>query len=976
MKKLSPRHWLGFTLLFVVYVLAGRLGLVLATVNASASPIWAPSGIAIAAVILWDTPAAVVVFLGALVVNLTTSGSIAASITIAAGNTLEALFAAALTRHFAGGRNLCDRAVDILQFAIFGALLATAVAATIGTLALVVNGLAAWPDFAPVWATWWLGDATGALLVAPLLILWLDRPGIRWSRRQALESVLVFTAFIAVGLLDFTPLAPAGISDYPMFLIAMPVVLWAAFRLRRRETATAIFLLACIAVWGTENGLGPFAQFTHAASLVLLQVFMSFTAVIGLVVAAAVDERRRAEVQLAEREQLNRLVIEGASDTILTIDDSNQITYANASAQRLFGYRPDELVGQSLSMLIPERLRQAHLEGFVRYLRTRKRTLAWQGREIVALHKSGRELSVEISIGEQFRGRHLFTGVIRDIGERQRALAAERWLATLVRNSHDAIIGKNLDGIILSWNEAAEDLFGWTAAEAVGRPVTLIYPPDFTAEFQAIMARLRRGDTIGNFETVRIHKDGRRIDISVSISPIDDGSGRIVGASSVARDITEARRARDQIRHLAHHDTLTGLPNRLLFRQHLAEAIAAAERDRRQAAVLFIDLDHFKEVNDTHGHDVGDELLRTVAARLQGCLRTEDRIARLGGDEFVAILSGDTTSRDAVGIAEKILNALQSPFRFSAVELRISASIGVSLFPDDGRDADALLRSADSAMYCAKETGRAQYQCFVPRLHGAVNRRRFLTDEIAVALTRGEFHLEYQPIVDVPSGRILAAEALLRWDAQRLGAVGPSEFIPLAEAAGTILPLGQYVMTEACRQIHAWRTNGHANLRVAVNLSPLEVRRAGVVVWLKRILEQTGLPPDGLELEFSETAWMSLQPGHLAVLRHLRKSGVHLTVDNFGTGQGSLSALRHYPADRVKIDRTFVSGLGRDQDNAAFMRAVVTWAGGRQLDLVPEGIETADQFGLVQAFGCSRAQGFFFAPPLPPARFAELLMKP
>jgi diguanylate cyclase (GGDEF)-like protein/PAS domain S-box-containing protein len=964
---------LPMALLASIYYAAGYVGLALAVVNPNASGVWPATGIALAALLLFGYRLWPGVFLGALAVNLTASGVVGASLMIALGNTLEAVFGAYLVNVYANGRDAFGSSRTIFRFVVLAAMLSTAVSATLGTATLALSGLARWSEFSAVWSTWWLGDATGALIVTPLILLWANA-GLRWERSRTYEAALLLLAVVAVGVGTFSGWAPERLRGYPLVFAIFPIIVWAAFRFGRRIAATTTVLLAAMAIWGTLRELGPFAIFDENESLLLLQGFMAVVSITGLTLAAMVAERRQNERALRASEEQYRIVTDTATDVVVTIDRHSRITYINAAAEKIFGYRPAELIGRSLTELMPTRLRALHRGSFERYQRTGQRHIGWTNVELPGLHKDGHEIPLEISFSEFKRDdKHLFTGIVRDVSERKRAEESQRWLATIVESSTDAIIGATLDGNILSWNQAAEHMYGYSAEEMIGRPIALLAPPERAEEGARLIERVRQGERIENFETRRRRKDGKQLYVSLTISPIRDAIGTIRGVSTIARDISERKRTEARIRYLAHHDALTGLPNRLLFRDRIGHAIAQARRAHKQAAVLFLDLDGFKHINDSLGHEIGDKLLRMTARRLEGCLRHGDSVARLGGDEFVISLSDLTDNRDAMPIAEKVLQALREPFHVQQHELHVSGSIGISLYPSDGEDADVLMRAADAAMYHAKENGRNNYQFFTARLNEASRRRLQIANYMHQALEQHEFKLYYQPQVDMQSGRIVAAEALIRWWQPQLGFVATGEFIKVAEETGLIVPIGDWVLHEGCADLRHWYDAGFTQLRLTVNLSPQQFRRPGFVETTARVLEENHLPASALGLEITESVLMMQSEENLAILRRLAEMGIHIAVDDFGVGYSSLSYLQRFPFHTLKIDRSFVNGIGHDSNDAALVMAVIAMTRNLHLEVVGEGVENADQAAFLREHGCTVAQGYHFGEAIAAESFEQLL---
>ncbi|WP_198358718.1 sensor domain-containing protein [Noviherbaspirillum autotrophicum] len=446
-------------------------------------------------------------------------------------------------------------------------------------------------------------------------------------------------------------------------------------------------------------------------------------------------------------------------------------------------------------------------------------------------------------------------------------------------------------------------------------------------------------------------------------------------AARMAGIAIERKQAEERIGFMAHHDMLTGLPNRALLLDRAAQAIAQAGRQGNCVAVLFIDLDYFKNINDSLGHPVGDQVLRMAAQRLQDCLRKGDSLARLGGDEFVIALPALSDSGIAALVAQKVLDALDMPFAVDAQELHVGCSIGISMFPADGGDVDALMRAADTALYHAKAKGRGNYQFFTASLSAAAQRRLILENQLRQALARGEFSLHFQPQLDIASGRILSAEALLRWQQPERGYISPVEFIPIAEETGLILPIGEWVLREACMQLKRWRDAGHAGMTIAVNLSVRQVLQSGFTDLVARLLHESGLPPSALDLEITESILMQPSEDNLAPLTRLSDMGVQLSVDDFGTGYSSLSYLKRFPIHALKIDQCFVRGIGQDANDMAIIAAIIAMARSLRLKVVAEGVETAGQASFLKENGCQSAQGYYFSKPVSADAFTELLAK-
>jgi diguanylate cyclase (GGDEF)-like protein/PAS domain S-box-containing protein len=558
-----------------------------------------------------------------------------------------------------------------------------------------------------------------------------------------------------------------------------------------------------------------------------------------------------------------------------------------------------------------------------------------------------------------------------------RALHLEKELnQTIVRSAPLAIYTRDTQGRVTAWNPAAEKLFGWTEAQVLGRFLPSVpLASEYQDQDRSLRLRVLAGESIPDLEVQRQKASGEMFDLSLSLSPLRDEDGAISGFLTLAADVTARKRAERQVEFLAYRDVLTGLPNRSLLQDRFAQAIARAERSRHKVALLFLDLDHFKTINDTLGHATGDALLKEVARRLSECMREMDTISRQGGDEFLVVLSDLTGAEMITPVLDKIRERLQQPLLFDGHELSISSSIGVAMYPDDGQDFETLLKKADMALYRAKDAGRNQARFFDEQMNTEAMDHLRLKNGLHRVLERGELGLHFQPQFDLNSGRVLGAEALLRWRHPEQGLIPPARFIPVAEDSGLIVPIGEWVIRQACAQAMVWRQAGLPPLRIAVNLSAVQFRRGEVPAVVAQALKDSGLEPELLELELTESILLHNTEEMLAGVDELKRLGVKLSIDDFGTGYSSLAYLKRFAVDRLKIDQSFVRDLAHDSDDAAIVRAIIQMAAGLDLRTVAEGVEDAATLATLRYFGCDEAQGYYLARPLPAGEFAELLAR-
>jgi len=484
---------------------------------------------------------------------------------------------------------------------------------------------------------------------------------------------------------------------------------------------------------------------------------------------------------------------------------------------------------------------------------------------------------------------------------------------------------------------------------------------------------LERHESFRDFEYAYTDRHGKRRHICASGEPLLDADGRFAGYRGVSRDVTPRKEAEARIQYLASHDSLTGLPNRVMFGELLNHVLAASKRNQRQFAVLFIDLDRFKFINDSLGHEAGDTLLREVATRLKDSLRASDIVARLGGDEFVMLLQDLRGVEQAGRIARKLLSAVIKPLVIQGQECRVTASIGISVYPNDAHDETSLMTHADIAMYHAKEEGKNNFQFYDGRLETLSLERLTLETRLRRAIERNELSLHYQAKLDLASNAIAGVEALLRWNSAELGAVSPAKFIPVAEETGLILGIGKWVLRNACAQSVAWQRAGLPPVRVSVNLSPRQLSDADLLDEVRAVLADTGLQPDLLELEVTESSVMHNVERALQVLGSLKAMGVRLAIDDFGTGYSSLAQLKRFPIDTLKVDRSFIRELPADTEDKAIAEAIIAMGKTLSLTVVAEGVETPEQKAFLRERACDQMQGYHFSKPIAADAFAELL---
>jgi len=561
------------------------------------------------------------------------------------------------------------------------------------------------------------------------------------------------------------------------------------------------------------------------------------------------------------------------------------------------------------------------------------------------------------------------------------ALFAQQELAQVMLNSiGDAVLSVNTAGAVTYLNTVAESMTGWPVAEAAARPLEevlrILSGITRTPVPHPLLAAMDQNRALGlTPDCVLIRRDGSESGIEDSAAPIHDRNGQVTGAVMVFRDVTKSRALALRTAYLAQHDALCGLANRALLNDRLSHAIMAADRHGGKLAVLFVDVDRFKHINDSFGHSIGDRLLQSVAQRLLACVRSSDTVGRFGGDEFVVVLSEVSHGEDAAISAEKLLVALSQPYNIDAHSLHVTASIGIAVYPDDGLDAETLLRNSDISMYQAKQTGRNRHYCYEKNMNRIAAERRTLQDGLRRAIAQQEFVLYYQPKVDLRTGEVTGVESLIRWRHPEHGLVAAAPFIRVAEQCGLIVPIGRWVLGEACRQARAWLDAGLPAIQIGVNTSALELTKKGFVENVRANLSAFDLEPHCLELELTET-FLAQEPVTVGVvLRELKAIGVQLTFDDFGTGYASLSCLRSLPVDALKIDQSFVRNLTSNADDASIVKAMITMGNSLRLRVVAEGIETRQQLAFLIAHECPEGQGYYFSRPVAADECSTLLRR-
>ena len=687
----------------------------------------------------------------------------------------------------------------------------------------------------------------------------------------------------------------------------------------------------------------------------------------GRVNAVAIIFRDITEQKQSE-EARGRLaaVTESSNDAIYLRDAEGRILYWNDSASRMYGYTAAEVIGRDSTFMVPPEL----IGQYEQIRQGLQRGEALANHETVRVRKDGTRIDVSISVSHVRNGDGQVIGsavIARDITEHKQSTRDHAQLAAIVQSSKDAIVGRAPDDTIISWNAAAERMFGWTAQEALGKSFRrlLSRTPDVrrNSRFEKV---LQGEDAPPTREDIRLRKDGSHIHVEMSMSAVKDEHGKVLFVSCIMRDVTERLQAERHIQQLATKDTLTGLSNRSMLMEQMNAAIVRAAHSNTQLAVMFIDLDRFKAVNDTLGHAAGDDLLRECAKRLLDCVRVLDVVARLGGDEFVVLLTDLTDTAIVPTISERMLELLTMPFNLRGQEAQISASIGICFYPADGTDVPTLMKNADIAMYHAKDQNRNNYQYYAEEMNQRRLQRAQLERELRAAVENDQFVLHFQPQISVATGEIQGVESLVRWQHPTRGLLAPTEFVSIAEETGLILPIGEWVLNHACETIKAWRANGVGVPHIVVNVSAGQLHE-GLVDAVRQVMVKHGIEASWLMLEITETMLMERVEEAISILRRIRELGIRIAMDDFGTGYSSLSVLQRLPLDMLKIDRSFVSAIDNEADNAravAIIGAIIAIAKELGLSVVAEGVDSPTQLAFLRTLNCDTYQGYLYSMPV------------
>jgi len=844
-----------FILVVIAYFVTAWFGLMVPYKESVATLIWLPTGIAVGAIMRWGKVNILAVFIASFLVELTVL-PLSTSILVAITNTLGPVLTAYLLPKFHFNHHLYKQK-DILLM-ILVALLGMSICATGGVFSLYVTGLATADHLLNIGFIWWLGDSLGVLLALPL-VLNIGRKGTFSCDNKCYQLLAWIILFVCVELIIVSSVPDLNKQFILSMFVILPMLIWASMSFGIVGGSFFVIVLSSIAVWLTSQGAGNFYSHNISEGVFSLWTFMVALVVTMLLISALQSERNLALKTIQKHDKKLRAVIDGAFDAILTIDTAGLLVEFNPAAERIFGYKKDEVIGKLMSeLIIPARYRTAHHAGHQQYVMSGVKHIFNQRIELVAMRADGSEFPIELTL-------------------------------TALKDADLSLV------------------------------------------------------------------------------------------TGFVRDISEQKKARQEIENFAYYDALTALPNRRLLIDRYQHAILIAQRASTYCGLLFIDLDKFKTLNDTKGHDVGDQLLIEVAKRVQNTVRAGDTVARLSGDEFVVIIenldaSATVAYQQVSEVAQKLLAELNKPYYLSFFEFVTSASIGITLFNDNQLTFEDHLRHADTAMYLSKDSGGNTYRFYDQLTQESIEKSFALESALSLALTNQELYFNYQPIVNVDK-QVVAAEVLLRWTHPTLGNVSPVEFIPIAEKTNQIIKIGHWVLAQACQQLKIWESDPVlSQIKLSVNISAKQFLYINFVQELREILAKTDINPDQLKLELTETAVIDNIDDVINKMKVLKQMGVRISLDDFGIGHSSLVYLKKLPVTQIKIDQSFVHDVLTDSNDAAIIQMVLAVGKTIHCDIVAEGVEQIEQYDLLRSFGCDYFQGYYFSRPTDVASFERLVI--
>jgi diguanylate cyclase (GGDEF)-like protein/PAS domain S-box-containing protein len=844
-----------FVVIVLAYFFTAQLGLMVPYKESVATMMWLPTGIAVGAIIRWGNISLPAIYLAVVIVEYSAGLPLFTSLAIAITNTAAPYVTAYLLKISRFNHSLIkQRDIGLM---VGAALLGMLISATGGITSLYVSGLINPDNITRVWLVWWMGDAVGVLLAMPLVIN-ISKQKLRINAHQIYQLLTWLVVFVVCELVITAYMTNLNKQFMLSIFLILPILIWASMNFGIVGGSIVVITLSAVAVWSTSQGLGAFYSVDAGEGIFSLWMFMVTLVVVMLLISVMQAKKNQAEVALLNNDTKLRSVIDGALDGIVTIDSTGALVEFNPAAERIFGYKKEEVMGKQLSeVIVPPSLRNAHITKHREFVLTGKKHIFDRRVELTAMRADGSEFPVELTLTSlQNDGETLVTGFIRDISLQ--------------------------------------------------------------------------------------------------------------------------KKAQKEVENFAYYDALTGLPNRRLLIDRFQHAMATCNRSKAYCALIFLDLDNFKLLNDTKGHDLGDQVLIEVARRIQRTIRAGDTVARLSGDEFVMIIEDLDTDQElaykqAGEVAKKLLLAINEPCQLEMFEFIASASLGLTLFNGEGFSFEDHLRHADTAMYQSKQAGRNTYRFYDHVTQSSIDRSFAIESSLHDALKQHAFHLNFQSIVDA-NQKIVAAEVLLRWTHPVLGNISPAEFIPIAEKNNQIIKIGRWVLSQACQQLKSWESSPKlSKIRLSVNISAKQFLYINFIQELTDIITETGIKPDFLKLELTETAVIDNIEDVINKFNILRQIGIRIALDDFGMGHSALVYLKKLPVTQIKIDQSFVHDVLTDSNDAAIIQMILAIGKTIQCNIVAEGVERLEQFELLKKFGCASFQGYYFSQPISIQDFEKMV---
>ncbi|TAL44575.1 MAG: EAL domain-containing protein [Methylovulum sp.] len=962
----------GLISLAAAYALLAKIAIDFFSANGVVSIVWPCSGLALAALLVGGKKYWPGIFIGALAGNVMAGSSPAISAFIASGNTLEALTGFWLLAHNRRFDPALKYPQHYLALGIAG-IFSACVGALIGNSTLLLSGFLKPGALASNLLNWWQGDMLGIILVTPLILVW-RKPPYDWLKQdRVLETTACFGLSWLFGQIIFLGWFNDWLGPMPgswMYLFFV----WSAVRFGRHGVLLVMLITTSQDLLGLARHIGFFGATFAQTGLINFWFYTLVLSVVGMMLALIIYENNQAKQTLSLSEEKLRTMFEMSALGMARNAMDGRYIEANNALLDMVGYSLEELNRLTYWDLTPKEYEpQEALQ-----LELLSATHRYGPYEKEYFHKDGRRIAIRLNgvLIDGSDGEKYIWSTIEDISERRQTEEAMRLAALVYQNSSEAMVVTDADDTILAINPAFTQLTGYTADEIVGKHPNIRSSGRQDEAFYREMRRDIEASGCWQGEIWNRRKSGEVCAEWLSINTIFNPDGSVHRRVALFYDITEKKASDDLIWQQANFDPLTGLPNRRMFHDRLDQDIRKAHRNNLLLALLFLDLDRFKEVNDSFGHGIGDQLLKEAAQRLNNSVREIDTVARLGGDEFTVILGELDDINKVESIAQRILAGLSKPFTLGNDIAYISASIGIAFYSENAVTGEELLRCADQAMYCAKNQGRNRYSFFNLAMQEAAQKRMRLATDLHTALAEQQFHVVYQPIIELATGIICKAEILLRWQHPLLGPVSPCEFIPIAEDTGLIIEIGEWVFQQASRQLKRWRTRYCPEFQVSINKSPVQFQDAEshYEAWSDQ-LKRLDLPGQSIVVEITEGMLLDTSSFINKQFLALRDTGIQVALDDFGTGYSSLSYLKKFDIDYLKIDQSFVRNLDAHSDDKVLCEAIIVMAHKLGIKVIAEGVETAQQRDLLTAMGCDYAQGYLFSKPVPAEEF-ELCLLP